>query len=112
MALSAPASVDTRLCPYCGKPIPSRLSRCPFCREEITDVRFVSRGNSAEARDKLRRGLFYILLAAIIHYFAGGYSSFTLPVAIPGFVTLYLTPLLFFAGIGYEFYGALLYLKS
>ena len=112
MALSAPASVDTRLCPYCGKPVASSLSRCPFCREEITDVRFVSRGHRVEARDKMRRGLFYILLAAIIHYFAAGYSSLTLPVAIPGFVTLYLTPLLFFAGIGYEFYGALLYLRS
>ena len=75
-------------------------------------MRFVSRGHRLEAREKLRRGLFYILLAAIIHYFAAGYSSFTLPVVIPGFVTLYLTPLLFFAGIGYEFYGAFLYLKS
>jgi len=65
-----------------------------------------------EAREKMRRGLFYILLAAIIHYFAAGYSTFTLPVAIPGVVTVYLTPLLFLAGIGYEFYGLLLYLKS
>jgi len=112
MAVSAPASVETRLCPFCGKPMPSRLSRCPFCREEIQDVRFVSRGYRAESREKMRRGLFYILLAAIIHYFAAGYSSFTLPVAIPVFVTMYLTPLMFLAGIGYEFYGALLYLKS
>jgi hypothetical protein len=65
-----------------------------------------------EAREKMRRGLFYILLAAIVHYFAGGYSSFALPVTIPAAVTLYLTPLLFLAGIGYEFYGLLLYLKS
>lgn len=113
MALSAPAlSPGTRHCPYCGKPVPVRLSRCPFCREETPQVSIAKRGYSGEAREKMRRGLFYILLAAIIHYFAAGYSSFTLPLAIPAFVTLYLTPLLFLAGLGFELYGVVLYLKS
>lgn len=103
---------DARLCPYCGKPVATRLTRCPFCREEIQDVRFVARGYRVEAREKLRRGLLYILLAAVIHYFAAGYSTFTLPVTIPAFVTMYLTPLMFLAGIGFEFYGAILYLKG
>ena len=113
MASSARASSgDTRLCPYCGKPITSRLTRCPICREEIQDVKFVGRAYGPEAREKMRRGLLYILLAAITHYFAAGYSTFTLPVTIPTFVTLYLTPLLFLAGVGYELYGVVLYLKS
>ena len=113
MAFStASVSSDARLCPYCGKPIASRLTRCPFCREEIQDVKFVGRGYRMEAREKIRRGLFYILLAAIMHYFAAGYSSLPLPVTIPTAVTVYLTPLLFLAGIGYEFYGVILYLKS
>jgi len=110
MTLSFPT--DARLCPYCGKPIAARLTRCPVCREEIQEVRFVSRGYRAEARNKMRRGLFYILLAAIIHYFAAGYSNLSLPVTIPAFVTMYLTPLFFLAGVGYEFYAAFLYLKS
>ena len=113
MALSTSVvSSETRLCPYCGKPIATRLTRCPLCREEIQDVKFVGRGYSAEARQKMRRGLFYILLAAIIHYFAAGYSTFSLPVTIPAFVTLYLTRMLFLAGIGYELYGVVLYLRS
>lgn len=109
---TATVSSDTRICPYCGKPILSRLTRCSFCREEIQDVKFVARGYRVEAREKMRRGLLYILLAAIAHYFAAGYSTFTLPVAIPAVVTMYLTPLLFMAGMGYEFYAAVLYLKS
>jgi len=113
MALSNSAvSSETRLCPYCGKPMPTRLTRCPFCREEIQDVKFVARAYSLEAHQKIRRGLFYILLAGILHYFAAGYSTFTLPVTIPAVVTVYLTPLLFLAGIGYELYGVVLYLKS
>ena len=113
MTLSASvSSPETRLCPYCGKPISTRLTRCSFCREEIQDVQFVARGYRAEARHKMRRGLLYILLAAMVHYFAAGYSTFTLPVAIPAIVTIYLTPLLFLAGIGYELYGTFLYLRS
>jgi len=113
MALSTPAlSGDTRLCPFCGKPISVRFTRCPICREEIPNVNVGGRGFRAEAREKMRRGLFYILLAAIIHYFAAGYSTFTVPVTIPAFVTAYLTPLLFLAGIGFEFYGGILYLRS
>ena len=113
MAFSAPASApETRLCPYCGKPVSARLNRCPFCREEIQDVHFVARGYRAEARQKMRRGLLYILLAAMVHYFAAGYSTFALPVVIPAIVTIYLTPLLFLAGIAYELYGTFLYLKS
>lgn len=103
---------ETRHCPYCGKQVPVRVSRCPFCREETPTVSIAARGYRVGAREKMRRGLFYLLLAAIIHYFAAGYSSFPLPVAIPAFVTLYLTPLLFLAGLGFELYGVVLYLRS
>jgi hypothetical protein len=113
MAPSATAlSAETRLCPYCGKSVAVRLSRCPFCREEIQDVRLSGRAYGRESREKMRRGLLYILLAAMIHYFAGGYSNFQLPVTIPPIVTMYLTPLLFLAGLGYELYGVYLYLRS
>jgi hypothetical protein len=105
-------SVETRPCPFCGKQVPARLNACPYCREAIHEVRLAGRAYASEGRAKMRRGLFYILLAAIIHYFAGGYSGYQLPVAIPSFVTMYLTPLLFLAGLGFEVYGVYLYLRS
>ena len=61
---------------------------------------------------EMRRGLLYILLAVIVHYFAGGYSAFQLPVVVPAFVTAYLTPLLFLAGVGLEVYGGYLYIRN
>ncbi|HXY00890.1 MAG TPA: hypothetical protein VEI54_08205 [Candidatus Limnocylindrales bacterium] len=113
MAPTAPAlAVETRLCPYCGKPVAVRLNRCPACREEIQDVRPAGRAFGKEGREKMRRGLLYILLAAIIHYFAAGYSGIPLPVAVPAFVTTVLTPLLFLGGVVYELYGVYLYMRS
>jgi hypothetical protein len=113
MSLSTPAlPTQTRPCPFCGKPVAVGLSRCPVCREEIQDVRVVGRRYRAEGRAKMRRGLLYILLAAIIHYFAGGYSGFQLPIAVPAFVTASLTPLLFLGGVGFEVYGIYLYLRG
>ena len=46
-----------------------------------------------------------MLLAAVIQYFAGGYSGMHLPVAIGSFVSSYLAPLLFLAGLGFTLYG-------
>jgi hypothetical protein len=54
---------------------------------------------------RLRRGLLYMFLAGVIHYFAGGYSSMRLPVEIPPMVTQYLTPALFLLGLGFCLYG-------
>jgi hypothetical protein len=57
----------------------------------------------------MRRGLLYMLLAGIIYYFGGGYSTFAMPIPIPDAVTTYLAPLLFLAGFGLCIYG--FYLK-
>jgi hypothetical protein len=54
---------------------------------------------------ELRRGLLYMTLAGVIHYFAAGYSTYELPVRIPEMVTLYLTPALFVLGLGFAVYG-------
>ena len=91
--------------------VPVRLNRCPFCREEFQDVRSVRRVQN-EGRAEIRRGLLYVLLAAIIHYFASGHSGFALPIAVPAFVTAYLTPLLFLGGVGFTVYGLYLYIRS
>ena len=46
-----------------------------------------------------------MLLAALIHYFAGGYSTMNVPFPINPVVTLYLSPLLFLGGLGLALYG-------
>jgi len=102
---------DTKRCPFCGKPIETHLSRCPFCREEMPQRRFPVRQFAAKGRPQIRRGLLYMLLAGIIHYFAAGYSGMQPPVGIPSLVTHYLTPLLFFCGLGLVLYGVYLYAR-
>ena len=109
MAPSSPTG--TRRCPFCGQLVAIRLNRCPFCREEFQDVPSVRRVHN-EGPAQIRRGLLYILLAAIIHYFAAGYSGFQLPITVPAFVTAYLTPLLFLGGTGFAVYGLYRYLRS
>ena len=104
--------MESRSCPFCGKPVGLTIDRCPYCREAIPREAAASRSYAAEGRAKIRRGLLYAMLAGIIHYFAGGYSGMNLPFPIPSVVPEYLTPLLFAAGLGMVLYGAYLYLRS
>jgi hypothetical protein len=61
----------------------------------------------------MRRGLLYMLLAAIIYYFAAGYAApLWLPVQVLPVVVNYLLPLLFLAGIGLTLYGLFLRFRS
>jgi hypothetical protein len=53
----------------------------------------------------IRQGLLCILLAAVVHYFAGGYSAMQLPYPIQPIVTVYLSPLLFLSGLGLSSFG-------
>ena len=53
-----------------------------------------------------------MLLAGVIYYFSGGYSTFTLPIAVSSPVNSYLTPLLFLGGLGLTLYGVYLRHKS
>ena len=101
-----------RGCPFCGKSIRAEATQCAFCREAVPQVQLKTRAFTSEGRAKIRRGLLYALLAAIIHYFAGGYSGLTLPVTIPPVVTDYGTPALFLCGFGLIIYGVCLYLRS
>lgn len=63
-----------------------RLNRCPYCREEVLEVRLTARSGK-DGRREVRRGLMYMLLGAVIHYFAGGYSAFKLPYPLNPLVT-------------------------
>ena len=56
-----------------------------------------------------------MLLAGVIHYFAGGYGAplqIPLPAAVLQFVTQYLTPLIFLGGLVLTLYGLFLRIKS
>lgn len=115
--MSAPGNpaADPRRCVFCGKHFAGHLTQCPFCREAVPQVQVSSRGGSA-GRSQIRRGLLYMLLAAVIHYFAGGYGApfyqLPLPAPVLPLVTQYLTPLLFLGGLGYAVYGFILKIKS
>jgi hypothetical protein len=113
--------VPARQCPFCGKMISDLHSHCPFCREAVFPVP----GSSAAARvsvstaadgagnRNIRRGLLYMLLAAVVQYLAGGYvsSMLKLPVQIQPVVTSYLVPFLFLCGLGLTVYGFFLHAK-
>ncbi|HEY2118656.1 MAG TPA: hypothetical protein VGH37_05680 [Candidatus Acidoferrum sp.] len=100
--------MQERICPFCGKPIGASLVRCPYCREAIPSAvaSSGSRKTRSEGASNIRRGLLWALLAAVIYYFAGGHSSLTPSFTVPGFVTQYLVPLLFLAGVAMALYGA------
>jgi hypothetical protein len=104
--------VPTRQCPYCGKSMYASLADCPYCHETIPEIRTVAPSRSDGGRHRIRRGLLYMLLAAIIHFFAGGYSAMEVPFPIQPVVTVYLAPLLFLGGLGLSLYGFYLHRKA
>jgi hypothetical protein len=104
--------VPTRQCPYCGKLVSASLAECPYCHEVIPEIRTNVPPRLDTGGRKIRQGLLYMLLAAIIHYFAGGYSAMELPFPIQPVVTVYLSPLLFLGGLGLILYGFYLHRKA
>jgi hypothetical protein len=117
MSASGKQAADTQLCAYCGKQMAARLTQCPYCREAVPTVHVSRRsGPAGSGGHQMRRGLLYMLLAAVIHYFAGGYGApiFLLPLPAPvmPLLTQYLTPLLFLGGFGLAIYGLVLKAKS
>ncbi len=104
--------MPTRQCPYCGKLVSDYLAECPHCHEAIPELRAAAPPRSDVGRRKIRQGLLYMLLAAVIHYFAGGYSAMKLPFPIQPVVTVYLAPVLFLGGLGLSLYGFYLHRKA
>ncbi len=109
---------EKQRCAYCGKHMAAHLMQCPFCREAVPQVQLSARrsGSGSDGRSQIRRGLLYMLLGAVIHYFAGGYGApifqIPLPAPVVPLVTQYLTPLLFLGGLGFALYGLFLKIKS
>ena len=104
----------TRQCPFCGKGVPVQLVQCNYCRETLPETPQVKNGSSSvrNGSGQIRRGLLFMLLAAVIGYFAGGYSPLKLPISILPALTSYLAPLLFLSGLGLTVHGYYLHHKS
>jgi hypothetical protein len=82
------------------------LKQCAYCRETLPSTRCKrTESPTRSGGTQIRRGLLYMLLAAVIGYFAGGFSSLKLPISVLPVVTRYLSPLLFLSGLGLAIYG-------
>lgn len=102
-----------RECPFCGKRVSARSVQCAFCRETLPPMpRAQVEAASDDGGSKIRQGLLYMLLAAVIGYFAGGYSAMKLPFPLQPVLTTYLSPTLFLGGLGLSVYGYYLQHKS
>jgi hypothetical protein len=99
--------MPTRQCPHCGKEVSALLTQCVYCREALPAVPKI-RGDGvrrAAGASKIRQGLLFMLLAALVHFFSGGYSALELPFQIQPIVTGYFSPLLFLSGLGLSCFG-------
>jgi hypothetical protein len=114
MSVTGPQAAGIRQCAFCGKRIAANVTQCPFCREAVPQVHHVSRSSSpGSGRVQIRRGLLYMLLAAVIYYFAAGYAKpLQLPITIQPAVINYLSPLIFLGGLVLTLYGLILNAKS
>ena len=99
------SSQTLKQCPHCGRYVSLSTTQCPDCREAFRAVPPTARLAPSRRSGQFRRGLLYMLLAAVIQYFAGDYSSLELPVPIHPAVQQYLAPLLFLSGFGLIVYG-------
>jgi hypothetical protein len=101
-----------RECPFCGKGVPAQLAQCIYCREALPATPRVKNGSSKNGSAQIRRGLLFMLLAAVIGYFAGGYSSLEIPIPMWPALGTYLSPLLFLSGLGLAVHGYYLQHKA
>jgi hypothetical protein len=98
-----------RQCPFCGTVVRRTAQVCQHCKESLPEVRVLQVTQAVvparRKSSKVRRGLLYMLLAAVIQYFSGGYSALNFPFPINPLVTVCLAPLLFLSGFGLFVYG-------
>jgi hypothetical protein len=103
--------MNTRQCPYCGMSVAAVRTECPHCHAVLPEIQVTQRRNM-HADTEIRKGLLYVLMAALINYFAGGYSAMQSPLPIEPIVTTCLSPLIFLGGIGLALHGYYLQRKT
>lgn len=100
-----------RQCPYCGRAVADIRTECPHCHAVIPEIG-VRHERDFHSEAEIRRGLLCVLLAAVVHYFAAGYSAMQLPYPIDPIVTVLLSPLLFLSGVGLAAHGYFVHRKA
>jgi hypothetical protein len=58
-----------------------------------------------QGRRYIRRGILYMVMAGVAHYYLGGYSPEKFPFTVIPAVTQYLLPFLFLCGLGLLAFG-------
>lgn len=101
-----------RECPFCGKTVSVDLAQCVHCRETLPPAPRMPSDSGSGGGNKIRRGLLFMLLAAVIGYFANGYSSLKPPFVFLPILGTYLSPLLFLSGLGLAIHGYYLQHKA
>ena len=94
-----------RQCAYCGTFVGETVKTCPNCREAIPEP--IAIHKTPQGGPEMRRGLLYMLLTAVVFYFASPQSAVPIPFHVPSMVTTYLLPLIFLLGLGFAIYGAM-----
>ncbi|MFZ0640170.1 MAG: hypothetical protein WA020_04235 [Candidatus Acidiferrales bacterium] len=102
--------MGVRECPFCGKSISEAFRDCPHCHEALPERRVPSaaseaRAASADRPTTFRRGLLYMLTVAFVYYLLSPYSFLKLPVPFAPFLTRYLLPFFFLAGMAFALFG-------
>ena len=98
--------MSTRQCPHCGKIIDSQLQQCPHCREAVGPQVDIRRSREKKGGPEIRKGLLWILVASVLHYYLHGHDPFVqIPLEIHPYVVEYFIPLLFLAGTGLVLMG-------
>lgn len=95
-----------RYCPFCGKPVPLEARDCRACgaalRAYVPD-RPASGVTPAAAL--MRRGALWMVLAAVLYYFASGRSPWTFPIPFAPMLVDWVLPLLFLSGFALVGFG-------
>jgi hypothetical protein len=103
--------MSKRQCPYCGITVAEARTACPHCHSVLPEIH-VTHHRDIHAHTEIRKGLLYVLLAAVISYFAGGYSAMEVPYPIQPIVTICLSPMIFLGGLGLTLHGFYLQRKA
>jgi hypothetical protein len=100
-------------CIHCGRQIRRHLRQCPYCREAQAENRPSSTAAPGiQTQGRLRSGLLLMMLSAVVHYFAGGYSLLVLPNEISSPLLSYLAPLLFLGGLAMSLWAFFLRVRA
>ncbi|HEX9760416.1 MAG TPA: hypothetical protein VGA40_05835 [Candidatus Acidoferrales bacterium] len=88
-------------CTFCGEFALETAAMCPRCREAFPAVTMQGSLDPVQGKREIRRGILYVVLSGVVHYFTAGYSGMQLPLSIiiPA-VDDFLLPFLALCGMG------------